>query len=88
MTLLFRKWDFWERKNFLAINPSYVRLLAKYVFVKEGEGGQLVEVDASGGQLVEVDAGDGEVVEEDEEACCEIVNWIKNKHETSGILYY
>ena len=47
-----------------------------------------MEVDASGGQLVEVDAGDGEVVEEDEEACCEIVNWIKNKHETSGILYY
>ncbi len=58
-------------------------------FVKEGEGGQLVEVDASGGQLVEVDhAGDGEVFEEDEEACCEIVNWNKNKHETSGIFYY
>jgi len=56
------------------------------VDLQEGEGGQLVEVDASGGQLVEVDAGDGEVVEEDEEACCEIVNWIKNKHETSGSL--
>ena len=46
-----------------------------------------MEVDDGGGQLVEVDAG-GEVVEEDEEACCELVNWINNKHETSGIFYY